>query len=324
MPKTVTLQPSGKQFVVEQQESILEAGLRHGLNLPYNCSNGSCGDCRGRVIKGQVEPIHYHDYHLGVAEQEQGWFLTCSYRPVTDLEIAIDLTDVPAAIPRQRLATRISKTLKLTDDIVQLELRTPRSHTFRFLAGQKARLTFGDCLSVMLPIASCPCDGMHVRFQLYTAGLQQADCWPDRLKHGKRVTLQGPCGDFVMNEHSNRPLLFIAWDTGFAQIQSLIDHAISTDPDRIMRLYWISPSEHGHYLSNYCRAWEDALDDFSYRPVAVSSSTRLAGVIEQILSSQTLRDYDLYLTLPRDHVARSRERILELGIPREQLFIDTV
>jgi len=324
MPNTVTLQPSGKQFIVEQQETILEAGLRHGLNLPYSCSNGTCGDCRGRVIKGEVEAVGYHDYYLSKAEREQGWFLACSYRPLSDIEISIDLTDAPAGIPRQRLATRISKTLKLSDEIIQLELRTPRSRTFRFLAGQKAQLTFGDCVSVMLPIASCPCDGMHLRFHLRTAELAQAECWAGSLKHGQRVTISGPGGDFVMNEQTSRPLVFIAWDTGFAQIQSLIDHAVSIDPDRIMRLYWLSPSENGHYLSNYCRAWEDALDDFSYRPVALASVDQLEAVIEQILASQTLEDFDLYLTLPRERIAPCRDRIMEHGIPRQQVFIDTV
>ena len=324
MPHTVTLRPSGKQFTVEQQETILEAGLRHGLNLPYSCSNGTCGDCRGRVMKGQVEAVRYHDYYLGKIEREQGWFLACSCRPLSDLEISVDLTDAPAGIPHQRLATKISKTQKLSDEIMQLELRTPRSRTFRFLAGQKVQLTFENCVSLMLPIASCPCDGMHLRFHLRTDELAQAECWAGSMKHGQRVTLHGPCGDFVMNEQTSHPLVFIAWDTGFAQIQSLIDHAISTDPDRAMRLYWLSPSEHGHYLSNYCRAWEDALDDFSYRPVALASVDQLEAVIEQILASQTLKDFDLYLTLPRDRIASCRDRIMEYGIPRERFFIDTV
>jgi CDP-4-dehydro-6-deoxyglucose reductase len=165
---------------------------------------------------------------------------------------------------------------------------------------------------------------MHLRFHLRTAELAQAECWAGSLKHGQRVTIIGPGGDFVMNEQTSRPLVFIAWDTGFAQIQSLIDHAVSIDPDRVMRLYWLSPSENGHYLSNYCRAWEDALDDFSYRPVALASVDQLEAVIDQILASQTLEDFDLYLTLPRDRITPCRDRIMEHGIPRQQVFIDTV
>lgn len=323
MPKRVILQPAGKEFVVEQHETILEAGLRHGLNLPYSCANGTCGDCRSRLLAGSIEPVRYHDFRLTPGERQQGWFLTCSCRPLTDLEISLDLSDRPGDIPQQRIATRVSKTVPLNREILLLELRTPRSRSFRFLAGQKARLTFGDCFSVILPVASCPCDGIHLRFHLRTAGAGPEECWLELLKHGQRVTVQGPCGEFVMDETSKRPLLFIAWDTGFAQIQSLVEHAISIDPDRIMRLYWLSPEAHGHYLSNYCRSLEDALDDFSYRPVGLASITHLDDVIAQILETCSLQEYDLYMTLPHACMTHSRQRILELGVPEQHLFIDS-
>lgn len=324
MPKRVTLQPAGKQFIVEQHETILEAGLRHGLNLPYHCANGTCGDCRSRLVNGDIEAVRYHDYRFSLQQRKEGWFLACSNRPLTDLEICIDLSDQPSDIPRQRIATKISKVTRLSASIVQLDLRTPRSRSLQFLAGQKAQLTFGDCVSAVLPMASCPCDGMHLRFHLRTSELDLADCWQELLKHGERVTVQGPCGQFVMNETSKRPLLFIAWDTGFAQIESLIDHAISIDEDRLIRLYWLSPAEDGHYLSNYCRAWEDALDHFSYRPVALCSDGQMDAVIAQILETHTLDKYDLYMTLPYAHIEQSRKRILEQGVPEEQLFIDSV
>jgi CDP-4-dehydro-6-deoxyglucose reductase len=323
MPKRVILQPAGKEFIVEQHETILEAGLRHGLNLPYSCANGTCGDCRSRLLHGSIEPVRYHDFRFTPAERNQGWFLTCSCRPLTDVEISLDLSDRPADIPQQRIATRVSKTVPLNRETLLLELRTPRSRSFRFLAGQKARLTFGDCFSLILPVASCPCDGIHLRFHLRTADMGPDDCWQELLKHGQRVTVQGPCGEFVMDEASKRPLLFIAWERGFAQIQSLVEHAISIDPDRTMRLYWLSPQEHGHYMSNYCRSLEDALDDFSYRPVGLASIARLDEVIAQILSTYDLQEYDLYMTLPHACIARSRQRILDLGVPERQLFIDS-
>ncbi|HEX5635868.1 MAG TPA: 2Fe-2S iron-sulfur cluster-binding protein, partial [Gammaproteobacteria bacterium] len=43
----VTIQPSGHVFEVGEQESILDAAMRQGIDLPYGCRNGVCGSCAG-------------------------------------------------------------------------------------------------------------------------------------------------------------------------------------------------------------------------------------------------------------------------------------
>ena len=67
-------------------------------------------------------------------------------------------------------------------------------------------------------------------------------------KQGTEVTLRGPCGDFTLDEESLRPLVFIAWESGFAAVSSLIDHAIQKDENRSIDLYWLSAIPRGHYL----------------------------------------------------------------------------
>ncbi len=44
----VELKMSGKTFLVEDDETVLEAALRQGINLPYGCKNGACGSCKGK------------------------------------------------------------------------------------------------------------------------------------------------------------------------------------------------------------------------------------------------------------------------------------
>jgi ferredoxin len=52
---TVTLQPSGHQFQVEEGEAVLAAALRQGFVLPYGCKNGACGSCKGKILSGSVD-----------------------------------------------------------------------------------------------------------------------------------------------------------------------------------------------------------------------------------------------------------------------------
>ena len=52
MTFNVTVLPSGKQFSVDAETTILEAALDHGVVLPYGCKNGACGSCKALVTEG--------------------------------------------------------------------------------------------------------------------------------------------------------------------------------------------------------------------------------------------------------------------------------
>jgi len=55
MSAHVQVKPSGREFFVDGNDSLLEAALRSGLSLDYGCSAGSCGKCKARVVSGQVQ-----------------------------------------------------------------------------------------------------------------------------------------------------------------------------------------------------------------------------------------------------------------------------
>lgn len=76
-------------FTIEKgRESILDAGLRQGLDLPYSCKGGVCSTCRVVLVEGEVEmDVHYalEDYEIA-----RGFVLMCQSFPVTDT-IGIDV-----------------------------------------------------------------------------------------------------------------------------------------------------------------------------------------------------------------------------------------
>ena len=133
--------------------------------------------------------------------------------------------------------------------------------------------------------------------------------------------LHGPSGDFTLNEESDRPLVFIAWESGFAPVSSLIDHAIRKDENRSIDLYWLSSIARGHYLSNYCRAWRDVLDDFRYHSIDLepAGSERLEPVIQRILRVHaSLASCDFHLTLPEASLNAVKGFLQKAGVPDEQ------
>ncbi len=68
-------------------QSILDAALQHGVDLPFACKGGICTTCKARLIEGQVRM----DVHYGLEQEEidQGYVLTCQSHPLTEL-VSVD------------------------------------------------------------------------------------------------------------------------------------------------------------------------------------------------------------------------------------------
>jgi CDP-4-dehydro-6-deoxyglucose reductase len=321
MSHRIRINPTGKSFeVASDGETLLDAGLRAGLNVPYNCGNGTCGGCRMRVVSGEVDEVP-HDFHFTDSERAAGWVLPCRAYVRSDLEIEVRLMGSAADVPYQEIVAKVAKVERLQPDVVQLAVRTPRSQTLSFLAGQRVALRFNGQPERQLAIASCPCDGMHLRFHLRRADDPFAAFVFDNVERGARVVLAGPTGQFLLHDESPRKRLFVCWESGFAAVASLIDHAIALDPERTMHLYWLSAIPQGHYLSNYCRAWVDALDDFHYHSVDLRPAGEIAleAAFDDIARGrQDLIDYDVYAALPGAALDFARALFLTQGLPPSQ------
>jgi CDP-4-dehydro-6-deoxyglucose reductase len=328
MSYRVSVQPSGHDFEVEPSETLLEAGLRAGLNLDHGCASGSCGDCRARLIQGEVIPAGRADYPLSEAERSSGTILMCRCRAAGDLSIEAHEVGHAAEIPSQRIRAKVSRIERLQDAVVQLTVRTPRSGGLRFLAGQSLELSFPGVPSRVLPIASCPCDTVQLRFhQRYRDEDPFSRFVFEDLRKGQEVMLQGPCGDFTLDESSARPLVLVAWESGFAPVSSLVDHAIQKDIDRSIDLYWLSAIPRGHYLSNYCRAWRDVLDDFRYHSIDLqpAGDEIIDKVIERIVRVHALlADHDYYLVLPSPARDRALQYLAEADVPDKRIRVSVM
>lgn len=68
-------------------QSILDAALDKGADLPYACKGGVCTTCKAKLMEGKVEM----DVNWGLedAEVEEGYILTCQSHPVTP-EVFVD------------------------------------------------------------------------------------------------------------------------------------------------------------------------------------------------------------------------------------------
>jgi len=66
---------------LKENETILEAALRIGIDAPYACQGGSCCTCRALLEDGKV--VMAVNYALSASEVKKGYILTCQSRPTT-------------------------------------------------------------------------------------------------------------------------------------------------------------------------------------------------------------------------------------------------
>ncbi len=262
----------------------------------------------------------------------------CSNTAASNLEIDASVAGAAREIAVQNIRTKVRKLTPVGDNLMLMQLQTPRSQRLRFLAGQYACLSVAGIASYDSAIASCPCDDMRLEFHIRRVADEPFSKYVfDCLKPGTFIEVEAPRGEFVLREDSKRPIILIAFDTGFAAIKSVLEHATAQDEERRAHLYWITCGADGHYLDNLCRSWADALDQFRYTPLSIKQDyDRLLTAREQGLQlvdeqlQRIVADYpdmsghDVYMVAPDPLLAAGKNLLTEHGLPHARLMQEPV
>ncbi len=277
MSYQINVEPGGLSFRAEPGESLLDEALRAGVPLDFGCNSGTCGECRLRLVEGELLRHRVSDFALSAAEQSAGWFLACSQEAASDLQInapVVPGTHLPTV---ETVTVQVQRFTSLSNSVDHLRLRMPRQRPLHFLPGQQVELANRNGSLGHFSIASCPCDGQFVELHLCRGELPVVDDG-HLFARGKAFTVRGPLGGFAdAGEIALGPKLFIAWQTGFAAIKGLIEQLIVNEWQAPYHLIWMASREDGWYLENQCRAWSDAVDAFSFETVLCDSAGNAAS-----------------------------------------------
>jgi CDP-4-dehydro-6-deoxyglucose reductase len=254
---SVTIQPSGHQFQVEEGEAVLAAALRHGFILPYGCKNGACGSCKGKILSGSVVYGVYQHKALTDEEKAQGKALFCQAKPLSDLVIEARTIGAAKDIPVKTLPCRVQKMERVADDVMILSLKLPANERLQFLPGQYLEFLLKDGSRRSFSMGNAPHDDeliqLHVR---HVPGGQFTDHVFGKMKERDILRFEGPQGTFFLREDSAKPIVLVASGTGFAPIKSIIEHALNKGIARPMTLYWGGRRPKDLYMHALASSWE--------------------------------------------------------------------
>jgi ferredoxin len=96
MPTTYTVQinhqGTTQSLQVAETQTILQAAIDAGLELPYSCSAGVCTTCAAQIISGTVE----QGDGMGISPelQAEGYALLCVAYPRSDLKLETEKEEI--------------------------------------------------------------------------------------------------------------------------------------------------------------------------------------------------------------------------------------
>jgi CDP-4-dehydro-6-deoxyglucose reductase, E3 len=331
----ITLEPSALQFDVQDGEAILPAAIRQGIGLPYGCRDGACGSCKSRLVAGRVVHGPHQLKALSVAEEEQGFILTCCAVPQSDC--TVQARNVPGAgeFAVLKLPTRVLAIERPAPDVAVLKMQLPANQNLQYRAGQYVEFILRDGARRSYSMANAPhlvgsppAIELHVR---HMPGGKFTDHVFSAMKEKDILRMEGPFGSFFLREDSAKPMVLLASGTGFAPIKALVQQLQHKGSTRPAVLYWGARRRADLYQHEWCVQAAAELPWLRYVPVLSEATPDDAwagrtGFVHQAVMADwpDLSGHQVYACgAPVMVDAAQRDFTARCGLPAEEFFADS-
>jgi len=330
MSFNITLQPSGHEFKIKEDQSILDAALEHGLSLPYGCRNGACGSCAGQIVNGDVDYGDRNTSCLNDDDKAAGKVLCCQARATSDMVINVKEISSTAEIKPKIMPARVTKLVKLSHDVMQLELKLPESQRMQFLAGQYIEVLLKGGKRRAFSIANAPHqdDVIILQIRHVPDGYFSGHVF-DEMKEKALLRIEGPFGSFFLREEEKRPIIMIGGGTGFAPLNGMLEHAHSLEMKNDFHLFNGVRAKRDIYM-------QEQIDGLLAKMPALNSTVVLSdpeegdnwegatGFVHETVLKQfeDLSGFDIYMSGPPPMVNAAKEAFLKQGANQDQMYSD--
>ncbi len=332
----VTVQPSGRQFQTGADETILAAGMRQGIGLPYGCKDGACGSCKCKKLSGTVVHGNHQAKALSPDEEAQGFVLTCCATAQSDVVLeSRQVVDV-GQFPVKKMPVRVMALEKKSADVMLVKLQLPANDRFQFHAGQYIDFLLRDGSRRSYSMANAPHQlsdqlqaiELHIR---HMPGGKFTDHVFGAMKEKDILRAEGPLGSFFLREDSDKPMILLASGTGFAPIKALIEHLRHKGIGRRATLYWGGRRPADLYLDDWVQSQLAEMPNLTYVPVVSDAlpedgwSGRTGFVHRAVLQDHPdLSGHQVYACGAPIVVDSARaDFTAQAGLPAEEVFADS-
>jgi NAD(P)H-flavin reductase/quinol-cytochrome oxidoreductase complex cytochrome b subunit len=326
----LTVHPGNKLAHVRPGETLLDAGLRAGVALPFECRSGGCGVCKASLLAGEVDHGDYLESALSKAERANGKLLLCCATALSDVEIEYEEGAAVREQPFGVYAARIERLDRIAHDVMLVALRLVGGKKIAYEAGQYINIILPDgdrrAYSFTMPSGETDLVELHVRRM---PGGKATTLLFEHTKVGDLARFEGPIGAFILREPSERPLIFVAGATGFAPVKSLLEQAFRMGITRPLYFYWGVRKRRDLYFAELPERWQREHPNFKFVPVLSEPgpddewSGRTGFVHEAILADfPDLSGFAIYACGSVKMVEAAKPAFVAQGLGEEYCFSD--
>jgi len=329
MPSTVTVHPSGHQFNVEEDESILDAAMRQNIELPYGCRGGVCGSCAGFIVNGEV---YYDDTPIALDDEmiANNQALFCIGKTRADLEISIEEIEGLNALEVKQFSCHVSSKNHLCHDVIALKISLDNNQRLQYFAGQYIEFILKDGKRRAFSIANSPHNDdlieLHIR---HVDGGLFTDFLFESMPDNSSLQIEGPLGSFYLREDRQRPIIMVGGGTGFGPLKAMIEHIEHITYQQPIHLFMGVRALRDLYMDEMAQLWIKNNNNLSFTPVLSDPMPEdnwqgESGFVHQAVAKQfpDMSSFDIYMSGPPPMINAAVDLFTQQGASKENMFSD--
>jgi propane monooxygenase reductase component len=331
---TVKFEPVDLEIEVSEDETVLDAAFRQGINLPHGCKEGQCSACKSFLLAGEVELERYSTFALADYEQEEGFTLLCRAHPYSDLEVELlhyDEEMLTSGVPIRSVQTKVESVEPLTHDIYKLCLTLGDEEPLQFHAGQYVDIGIPESEHKRaFSMSSTPAVGDRLEFmiKIYPGG-RFSSLLKEDISPGDELKIRGPFGVFILREHSDADLIFIGGGAGMAPIWSLLNYMAEKGIERNAVYYYGARTRKDLFHLEEFEALAERMSSFRFVPALSEPEDDdewdgEVGMIHDVVDrlEDDLSAYEAYLCGPPPMIDACVDTLGAHGLPEAKIFFD--
>jgi len=330
MPK-VTFTHAGKSVEAREGEWLFDVVTDADGGIPFSCKAGACGTCATQVLEGNASLGNPSAREIrtlsGAGLDPSAYRLPCLCEVHGDIVFGKPhvAEGQETALQAHDVLVESYRPLNATVAEVRFFVETP---DFAFEPGQYMIFHVPHPDKVLrrsYSISTPPSDKRHFEVCVRAVAGGYGSNYVHQLRPGMRLKVEGPHGDFVLQQKSKKDILMIATGTGMSPIKSMLLHLLDTKSNRKVRLFFGVRNESDLFYTDLFRGLAAQYPKFRYH-ITLSSADpekwaglrgRVTDLVERLVAPADAETIEAYLCGGREMIEDCKKRLAAKGLPED-------